>query len=84
MFVVVLAVIAPVAPSVVNDPVLGVVVPIAGGDAKYVLNPVPETVELALKVVNAPVPAVVAPMFMLFMLPAVPEVIVIAPAPVVV
>ena len=48
------------------------------------LNPVPETVEEAERVVNAPVPAVVAPMFMLFMLPAVPEVIVIAPAPVVV
>ena len=33
----------------------------AGGEAKYVLNPVPLTVELAESVVNAPVFAVVAP-----------------------
>ena len=36
---------------------------------------------LADNVVNAPVPAVVAPIFILFILPAVPEVIVIVPAP---
>jgi hypothetical protein len=35
--------------------------PIAGGEAKYVLKPVPETVLDALKVVKAPVEGVVAP-----------------------
>jgi len=36
--------------------------PIAGGLARYVLNPVPLTVEDALNVVNAPVFAAVEPM----------------------
>ena len=39
----------------------GAVPPIAGGLAKYVLNPVPLTVEDAESVVNAPVEAVVEP-----------------------
>ena len=43
--------------------------PIAGGDAKYVLNPVPDTVEDALSVVNAPAEAVVAPTVTEFKLP---------------
>jgi hypothetical protein len=43
--------------------------PIAGGDAKYVLNPVPDIVEDALSVVNAPAEAVVTPMVALFKLP---------------
>jgi hypothetical protein len=47
--------------AVVNVPAAGVVPPIAGGDARYVLKPVPLTVELAESVVNAPVDAVVAP-----------------------
>jgi hypothetical protein len=51
----------PVLVKVVNFPVDGEVAPIAGGLARYVLNPVPETVELALNVVKAPVEAVVAP-----------------------
>jgi hypothetical protein len=46
---------------VVNDPAAAVVPPIAGGDAKYVLNPVPLTVEEADKVVNAPVLGLVPP-----------------------
>jgi hypothetical protein len=48
--------------TVVNLPVDAVVPPIAGGDAKYVLNPVPLTVDDALRVVNAPVDAAVEPM----------------------
>jgi hypothetical protein len=47
--------------TVVNLPVDAVVPPIAGGLARYVLNPVPLTVDDALSVVNAPVDAVVAP-----------------------
>jgi len=43
--------------------------PIAGGDAKYVLNPVPDTVDDALSVVNAPAEAVVAPTVTEFKLP---------------
>ena len=46
---------------VVNVPVFAAVPPIAGGEARYVLKPVPDTVLDALKVVNAPVDAVVAP-----------------------
>lgn len=46
---------------VVNDPAAAAVPPIAGGDARYVLNPVPLTVEEADKVVNAPVLALVPP-----------------------
>ena len=42
------------------------------------------TALFACNVVKAPVPRVVAPIFMLLMLPAVPDVIVIVPAPVVV
>lgn len=48
--------------SVVKAPVPAVVLPMAGGEARYVLNPVPLTVLDALRVVNAPVPAVVLPM----------------------
>ena len=47
--------------TVVNVPAAAAVPPMAGGLARYVLNPVPETVLLALNVVNAPVLAVVAP-----------------------
>jgi len=70
--------------SVVNAPAAAAVPPIAGGLARYVLNPVPETVLLALNVVNAPVLAVVAPIDILLIVPVVPELIVIVPAPVVV
>lgn len=54
-------VMAPVVCSVVNFPVFAVVPPIAGGDARYVENPLPLTVLLADSVVNAPVEAVVDP-----------------------
>jgi hypothetical protein len=84
LLVVVLAVTAPVADRVVNEPAAAAVPPIAGGLARYVLNPVPETVLDADSVVNAPVEAVVAPIDMLLMVPVVPEPIVIVPAPVVV
>lgn len=47
--------------SVVNAPVFAAVPPIAGGDARYVLKPAPETVELAESVVNAPLEGVVLP-----------------------
>lgn len=50
----------------VNDPALAAVPPIAGGEAKYVENPVPETVDDADKVVKAPVDGVVAPTAILF------------------
>lgn len=50
-----------VACRVVNFPDDGVVPPIAGGDARYVENPVPLTVLEALSVVNAPLEAVVFP-----------------------
>jgi hypothetical protein len=46
---------------VVNVPAAAAVPPIAGGLARYVLNPVPLTVELADKVVNAPAAADVPP-----------------------
>ena len=49
------------AESVVNAPPAGAVPPIAGGDARYVENPVPLTVLLAARVVNAPVEGVVLP-----------------------
>ena len=52
--------------SVVNAPVLGVVLPMPGGDARYVLNPAPLTVLDALSVVNAPVDVVVAPICVAF------------------
>jgi hypothetical protein len=52
----------PAADRVVNAPAAGVVPPIAGGDARYVLNPVPLTVLDAARVVNAPVFGVVDPM----------------------
>ena len=55
--------------SVVNEPAAAAVPPIAGGLARYVLNPVPETVLLALSVVNAPVLAVVAPTDALLIVP---------------
>ena len=55
-------VVLPVLLSVVNVPAAAAVPPIAGGLARYVLNPVPETVLDADSVVNAPVDAVDAPM----------------------
>jgi hypothetical protein len=55
---------------IVKDPAAGAVPPIAGGDAKYVENPVPETVLDADNVVKAPVDAVVAPIGVLLILPA--------------
>ena len=53
--------IVPVPVKVVNAPAAATVPPIAGGDAKYVLNPVPDTVLLAASVVNAPDAGVTAP-----------------------
>jgi len=47
--------------SVVNVPAAAVVPPIAGGLARYVVNPAPLTVDDALSVVNAPVDAAVEP-----------------------
>lgn len=58
--------------TVVKVPAAGVVPPIAGGEAKKVLNPVPLTVEVALSVVKAPVLAVVAPTVPLMLIEAVP------------
>jgi hypothetical protein len=46
---------------VVNVPAAAVVPPIAGGEAKYVEKPVPDTVPDADRVVNAPELAVVDP-----------------------
>jgi hypothetical protein len=51
-----------VAPSVVKLPAAGAVPPIAGGLARYVEKPVPDTVLLADSVVNAPVFGAVPPM----------------------
>jgi len=51
-----------VAVRVVNAPAAGAVPPIAGGLARYVLNPVPLTVLDADSVVNAPAAAAVPPM----------------------
>jgi hypothetical protein len=48
--------------TVVNVPAAAAVPPMAGGLARYVLNPVPETVLLALNVVNEPAAAAVPPM----------------------
>ena len=56
------SVVLPVASRMVNLPAAGVVPPIAGGEAKYVLKPVPDTVEEAESVVNAPAAGVVPPM----------------------
>jgi hypothetical protein len=67
--VVVLCVIAPEAINAVNVPAAAAVPPMAGGLAKYVLNPVPETVLDADSVVNAPVLAVVAPTEALLIVP---------------
>ena len=53
--------IALVAWSVVNLPAAAVVLPIDGGDARYVEKPAPLTVLLAESVVNVPVDAVVEP-----------------------
>jgi hypothetical protein len=64
---------------VVNEPAAAAVPPIAGGDARYVLNPVPLTVELADRVVNAPVFAVVAPTVPLMLMEAVPVRLVTTP-----
>jgi hypothetical protein len=50
-----------VPPRVVNVPAAAAVPPIAGGDARYVENPVPLTVDEAARVVNDPVAGVVAP-----------------------
>ena len=55
--------------KVVKDPAADAVPPIAGGDARYVLKPVPDTVELALSVVKAPVLVVVAPIVVPFIVP---------------
>ena len=55
--------------SVVNDPVLAEVLPIAGGLAIYELNPVPDTAPLAASVVNDPVFADVFPMLIPFIEP---------------
>ncbi len=49
---------APVALRVVNAPVLAAVLPIGPGEAKRAVKPAPETVLLALSVVNAPAPFV--------------------------
>lgn len=46
----------------VKVPAAAAVPPMAGGEAKYVLNPVPDTVELAERVVNAPLFGVPLPM----------------------
>jgi hypothetical protein len=51
-----------VAPKVVKVPAAAAVPPIAGGDARYVLNPVPDTVEEDERVVNEPAAAAVPPM----------------------
>ena len=67
--------------AVIVVPVIAaaVVPPIAGGEARYVLNPAPETVLDALKVVNAPVLAVVAPTVPLMLIEAVPVKLVTVP-----
>lgn len=66
--------------SVVNVPAAGAVPPIAGGLARYVLKPVPETVEDAARVVKEPVLGVEAPTVMLLIEPAVPIRVVNVPA----
>ena len=71
--------ITPDADRVVKDPAAAVVPPIAGGLARYVENPVPLTVELAERVVNAPVLAVVAPTVPLILIEAVPVRLVTVP-----
>jgi hypothetical protein len=74
-------VVLPVLLSVVNVPAAGVVPPIAGGLARYVLNPVPETVLLALNVVNAPAAAAVPPIaggLAKYVLNPVPETVLLA------
>ena len=48
--------------KVVNEPAAAAVPPIAGGEARYVENPVPLTVLDADNVVNAPAAAAVPPM----------------------
>jgi len=58
--------------AVVNVPAAGVVPPMAGGEARYVLKPAPLTVDDADSVVNAPVFAVVAPTVPLMLMLAVP------------
>jgi hypothetical protein len=73
------SVVVPVAVSVVKVPAAAADPPIAGGLAKYVLNPVPLTVELADNVVNAPVDAVVAPILVLLIVLAAAGLIVKAP-----
>ena len=55
------SVVVPVAVRAVNVPAAAADPPMAGGLARYVLNPVPLTVLLADKVVNAPVLAEEAP-----------------------
>ena len=59
--VIVLPVNVPEAAKVVNDPAAGVLPPIAGGFAKYDVNPAPEIVLDAFNVVNAPLLAVPEP-----------------------
>ena len=52
----------PLAFSVVKLPAAAAVPPIAGGEAKYVLKPVPLTVEVADSVVKAPAAGAEPPM----------------------
>ena len=66
----------------VKLPVFGELPPIAGGLAKYVENPVPETVKEAERVVNEPAAAVVCPMDILLMVLAVAGFNVTVPVPV--
>ena len=49
---------APVYSRLENLPAAGVVPPMAGGDARYVEKPVPDTVDEADNVVKAPAAAV--------------------------
>ena len=67
--------------TVVNVPAAAAVPPMAGGLARYVLNPVPETVLLALNVVNEPAAAAVPPMaggLAKYVLNPVPETVLLA------
>ena len=57
----------------------GAVPPIAGGEARYELKPVPLTVDEADRVVNAPLFAVVAPTVPLMLMLAVPVRLVTVP-----
>ena len=93
--VAVFKVVAPLAPNVVNCAVPGVTLPIAvacNPPAVTVVNapvfgvtlPITPWKLLAVSAVNAPVPGVTAPTLKLLIVPVVPELIAICPAPVVV